>query len=254
MDDKKRSDGGFGSKPADRPGEQWGAAGREDVGGGRFAPGEVRDSRDLTEGERGQLLSGYTSHGEDEGIDQGIQAGSFGTGPGLETGGMSSVGAMNASSKDVDRPGAASTTGVGYGQESYRAGTQAGEFSGSGMSMGAAGSSGSASAAKEKVKEVGAKVMDKAKGQVDARKGEVAEQLEGLTSNLHEKLSGKADEYISQVSMAAETYASKAAQLLREKNADDLLVMAKDEFRQRPLALAAGAFALGFLGARLLRS
>jgi hypothetical protein len=250
-----------------KPREQWSAAEQEDVGGGMSAPGTVREARDMTEDERSQLLSGYTT----ESIEDSIAA---------APSGMSTAGVL---------VGGESTTGVGYsagsssggfssqdrfgGTASYGAsatgsiGSQSpisGSSAQSSFGVGGAGSDLESgvdqikSTAKAKVKDVAQQATrqaaDRAKAQVDSRKGQLADQLEGAASQLQEKLAGKAEEVVSQVGSVADMYASKAAALLREKSSDELLSMANDQFRARPLAIAAGFFALGFLGARLLRS
>lgn len=227
MDDKKKLEGGFGTS-TDRPREQWGAAEREDIGGARYAAGQVRGARDISDDERGQLLTGYTTGSEDERIE----AASF--------------------DRDQGSPGfnvqGAGTTGM-----SMSGNLELGIDSNAG-----AGSQGKVAHAKETVKakagEAKAKVAQTAKAKVEERKGEVADRLEGLSAQLHDTLTGKADELVGQFAAVADGYVTRATQVLREKNSDELLLMARDEFKARPLAIAAGFFALGFFGARLLRS
>ncbi|MDQ3265647.1 MAG: hypothetical protein M3Y59_18645 [Myxococcota bacterium] len=218
MDDKKN---------IDRPREQWGAAESEEKGSGLQASGEVRGARDLSDWERGELLQGYTAVGDEERSEE----------------------------WDVREPGA--------DWSASEAERRAGEFGGGGVNFGTAASPlgespGTVASAKEKVREKAseakAKVAQSARAQVDQRKGEVADRLEGLPGQLQEKVAGKAEEFIGQFASMADEYVNKATHLLREKDSDELLRMAKQEFRSRPLAVAAGFFALGFVGARLLRS
>ncbi len=230
MDDKKN---------IDRPREQWGASESEEKGSGLQASGEVRGARDLTDWERGQLLHGYSATGDEE-----------------RSAGYSAIGDEERSAGwDVREPGADTAA--------FEAERRAGEFSGGGVNFGTAASPlgdspGKVASAKEKVREKAseakAKVAQSARSQVDQRKGAVADRLEGLPGQLQEKVAGKADEFIGQFASMADEYVNKATHLLREKDSDELLRMAKQEFRSRPLAVAAGFFALGFVGARLLRS
>lgn len=214
-------------KNIDRPREQWGAAESEDKGSGLQASGEVRSARDLSDWERGQLLHGYAATGDEE----------------------------RAEAWDVREPGAEWSASASE--------RRAGEFSGGGVNFGTAASPlgdspGKMASAKgmvrEKASEAKAKVAQSARAQVNQRKGEVADRLEGLPGQLQEKVAGKADEFIGQFASMADEYVTKATHLLREKDSDELLRMAKQEFRSRPLAVAAGFFALGFVGARLLRT
>lgn len=103
---------------------------------------------------------------------------------------------------------------------------------------------------REKASTTGSKLGQSAKSQVDQRKDQVADRLESLQGQLHEKAGTLAEQFTTK----ADTYLTKASHMLREKNSDELLQVAKDEFRARPLAVAGGLFALGFIGARILRS
>lgn len=254
MDEKKKTEAGFGTS-VDRPREVWGAADR-DGSSGRYVAGEVRDARDLTDSDRGQILAGYTTSGEDEGLDARREA----TGAGGAMGADVSYGMAGSSSER--RAGEFSTVGS---SSPLGGTTEAGSFGVGGRGDVSVGLSdeGSAGAgrlagAKEKVKErageAKARVAQTAKAQVNEKKDVVAERLEGVAGQAQEKLNEKATELVSQFASLADSYVSRATQVLREKDADQLMLMAKDEFRSRPLVVAAGAFALGFLGARLLRS
>lgn len=246
MDEKKKTEGGFGTS-TDRPREVWGAADR-DGSSGRFVAGEVRDSRDLTDSERGQLLAGYTTSGEDEGLEARREAmgadrsyGMSASGSERRAGEFSTVG----SSSPLGGTTEAGSFGVG----------SAGDVS---VDMGSGADQGRLAGAKEKVKErageAKAKVAQSARAQVNQKKDVVAEKLEGASGQLQDKLNEKASELVGQFASLADSYVSRATQVLREKDADQLMALARDEFRSRPLVVAAGAFALGFLGARLLRS
>lgn len=254
MDEKKKMEGGFGTS-TDRPREVWGAADR-DGSSGRFAAGEVRDSRDLTDSERGQLLSGYTTGGEEDAPGAASNTGrggamgadvSYGMSSGSSerrAGEFSTVG----TSSPLGGTSEAGSFGVGSaGDVSFAAGTQ------DTGSMDHGRMAGAKEKVKEKAGEAKAKVAQSARAQVNQRKDVVADRLEGASGQLQEKLNDKATELVSQVASMADTYVSRATQLLREKDADQLMSMARDEFRTRPLAVAAGCFALGFLGARLLK-
>lgn len=231
----------------------WGAADRQT--GPTLEAGSVRETRDLTDSERGQILSGYRTVDEEEGLDARREA-------------QSVSGSFVASSSERPAgefsgiPGTASPLGGSSEAGSFGIGSS-GDTSFRGTGLGAEPLSPEAPlTAKEKVKEkvheqvqvAKDKAIGAAREQVNSRKDQVAEQLEGASGMLQERFNEQATRFVSQFASVADSYVSRASALLREKNADELMVLAQREFKSRPLAVAAGAFALGFLGARLLRS
>lgn len=255
MDDKK------GNSAGSNTGRGYSAG--EDKKERRYGPGETQGGRDLTEKERGQLLSGYTAGSEDETLS-GLSAGADTTGASWgatgsgNSGGMSTLGAESpvggmAASANSGRTGFSGSAGI---SASASAGTTGYGLGGAGELD--TGESTRMDAAKDKVRQVASQGADRAAGvakeKVDANKDAVADKLDDLSSRLHEQLSGKAEEYVQVVTSAADKYVSRASQLLRDKNSDELIALARDQVRERPLIAAAGFFALGFFGARLLRS
>ena len=103
---------------------------------------------------------------------------------------------------------------------------------------------------KEKAAEVGEQAKRKVMENLDGRKASVVSGLEELASSL-EKLS---DGPQAKLAQQAAQYVRRAEEMLNQRSASELLDMAVRELRQRPGALIAGAFALGFVGSRLLKS
>lgn len=106
---------------------------------------------------------------------------------------------------------------------------------------------------KERAAQVGGMAKEKVVGKLDAQKQQLCEQLEKLADGI-EGMSGELEGPSSQFATKAASYVRKAEGVLKEKSTDELVSMAVTEVRDRPAAFIAGAFALGFLGARLIKS
>jgi hypothetical protein len=272
MDEKKKTD---------RPRDQWGKSEREEETGsawkaspglstpGTDAPGRVPPPFDyraeeeehlgaVTPAEAAPLTASIGERTEGEFT---LEGASVGGGPAVPPGGavsgayreMGPEGSPREANMN-EKPGIGSEEGSGAiaGAKEKLAGAKEKliEAKDTGMDRLA----GAKDTVREKASGMSSKVAQSARGQVDQHKGQVADRLEGLHGPLHEKVHGKAEEFVNEFTTRADDYLSKATHLLREKNSDELMQLARDEFRARPLAITGGFFALGFIGARLLRS
>ena len=93
------------------------------------------------------------------------------------------------------------------------------------------------------------KVMEKA----DAQKSNLSSSLDRLAQSL-EDLGGPDGGPERQVGAMAAKYVRRAKDLIDGRSTDELMNMAVSELKERPAAIVAGMFAVGFFGARLLRS
>src|SRR5690606_32160233 len=105
-----------------------------------------------------------------------------------------------------------------------------------------------------KLSEVGHKASGKAKSQFNQRKDGLAERLEGMRGQFSERAREPTQEWVERLGHRADDMIDRAARTLREKDADELLHLARSELRQRPMLYAGGMLAIGFLAARMLRS
>jgi hypothetical protein len=103
---------------------------------------------------------------------------------------------------------------------------------------------------KEKVAEVGETAKRRVMENLDGRKASIVSGLEELAGNL-EKLG---DGPQAKLAQQAAQYVRRAEEMLNQRSASDMIDMAVQELKRRPGALIAGAFALGFVGSRLLKS
>lgn len=109
----------------------------------------------------------------------------------------------------------------------------------------------------EKARQYGKMFRDQAIRRTDQRKGSIAATIERFAGAVEEAGSGMERKGLSDqrqyVDRAAEGLRGFSRQL-RENSTEDLLNRAGDEFRARPGVMLAGCFAIGFLGARLIKS
>jgi len=91
----------------------------------------------------------------------------------------------------------------------------------------------------------------------DRRKGYLASEIENfagtldnVAGNLDERGLGSQSRYASSAASAVRS----VSRTLREKSSEDLAYAARRQFEARPGVFLAGLFALGFLGARFLKS
>lgn len=85
---------------------------------------------------------------------------------------------------------------------------------------------------------------------MDRRKDQVCEGLDQLSDTLR----SSGDGVSHRLSESAAGYAKKASSYLRGHSSEELFDSTVSEIKERPGLLLAGCFALGFFGARLLRS
>lgn len=106
---------------------------------------------------------------------------------------------------------------------------------------------------KEKASDLGGKAKQAAFSKVDARKGEFTERLDKIAQSIEELGNGMNGPEARIASSVAE-YVRKAKGAIDGRSTDELASMAVSQLRERPAVVIAGAFALGFLGSRLLKS
>lgn len=97
----------------------------------------------------------------------------------------------------------------------------------------------------------------RAKSQINARKEQAAGQLDGVVSalrrtgeQLREQDQGSIGQYADRAADGAEQFSG----FLRDRDADQLIGEVEDFARQRPVVFLGGAFVVGLLGARFLKS
>lgn len=119
------------------------------------------------------------------------------------------------------------------------------------------GRSGTAGAISSQASQIGDAAKQKLTEQADARKSMVTSQLSEVASALEETAKSLEEKGVT----GAHQVASVAAQSLRQfsdsiegKSVDELLRDAGTKFRQSPGPMLLGCLALGFIGARLVRS
>lgn len=102
------------------------------------------------------------------------------------------------------------------------------------------------------------KAREKMSGAGDVARRKVLENLDGRKASLSSNLEHWAEQIenmeAGSLGSQAAHYVRRAQGLLNEKSSDELLSMALKEIRGRPGVVIAGAFVLGFLGARVLRT
>jgi hypothetical protein len=84
---------------------------------------------------------------------------------------------------------------------------------------------------------------------MDERKGSICQGLDHFASSL-ENMGGPQ----RQLSSTAADYVRRARSMLTNHSSEELVNIGFEQLRARPAAVIAGAFALGFLGARMLRT
>jgi ElaB/YqjD/DUF883 family membrane-anchored ribosome-binding protein len=113
-----------------------------------------------------------------------------------------------------------------------------------------------AQSAKDQASAAVAPIRENARSVVEEQKERGASRIDGLAQAIH----GAANELDAEVPQAA-TYVHAAAEqlerasgLLRDNSVEDLVRKATDLAEERPVVFVAGAMAIGFVLARLLRS
>lgn len=106
---------------------------------------------------------------------------------------------------------------------------------------------------KEQAAKVGGVARKKVMSKVDARKSEFSSNLDRIADSIEsagDGLEGGQAEIATRVA----GYVRKAKEVLDGHSSDEILDRAVTEVRNRPGAMIAGAFALGFLATRLAKS
>jgi hypothetical protein len=106
---------------------------------------------------------------------------------------------------------------------------------------------------RQKAAEYGGVARRKLMERADQKKSELSGRLDKLADNL-EDLGGEDGGPERQVAASAAKYLRQAKDLLDKRSSDELMNLAVSELKNRPSAVVAGLFAVGFLGARFLRS
>ena len=111
--------------------------------------------------------------------------------------------------------------------------------------------------AQEQAQAVAEQAQGRVREQVDQRSTQLGEQIHQHASDLRsvsEALRGQGQDRPAQAADRLVGYAEQAGGYLQDKDADSLLSDAEQFARQRPAAVAAGALAVGFVAARLLKA
>jgi hypothetical protein len=93
--------------------------------------------------------------------------------------------------------------------------------------------------------------------EVDSRKGMIASQLNDIASALEETartLESNGIKGVHKIATMASERVRSFSQSIEGRSVDELVGMAKQQFRASPLPIIAACAAVGFFGARLLRS
>jgi hypothetical protein len=114
-----------------------------------------------------------------------------------------------------------------------------------------------ASEGKEKARRLGAMAKERAVKKAESRKSHLASELDNFAGTLEEvsrTLESRGDETQKKLVDRGAKLVRQASRQLRERSTEEILDAAERELKRRPGIAMAGAFALGFLGLRMLRS
>lgn len=109
---------------------------------------------------------------------------------------------------------------------------------------------------KESARRIGSAVRSRAIRQADSRKALLASELEnfaGTVDDVGRQLADRGRDSQQRYATQAADLMRKASRGLRQQSSEELWARAEDEMRARPGVMLGAFFALGFLGARLLR-
>jgi hypothetical protein len=110
---------------------------------------------------------------------------------------------------------------------------------------------------KEKLGETAERVQQSAKSQLSDRKDQVADSMDNVASalrNTGEQLRGEDTSFVGDYVNKAADKVSSLSQHLRDNDLDGLLRETEDFARRQPALFLGGAFALGVITARFLKS
>lgn len=102
---------------------------------------------------------------------------------------------------------------------------------------------------------IGSAAKERAMAQVDGKKSELAGGLEKIADAI-DSLAGENSQlpsFAHRGISAASGWVRQCSTLVRDRSSEELLQMATQRAKSRPLALAAGAFVVGFLGSRVVK-
>lgn len=114
-----------------------------------------------------------------------------------------------------------------------------------------------ASGGREQAKKYGGMARERAMKQADHRKSHFASELDNFAGTLEEvsrTLDERGNDSQKELVDRGARYVRKASKQLRSRSSDEIFDMAQEQLRANPAIAIGGAFALGFLGVRLLRS
>ena len=104
---------------------------------------------------------------------------------------------------------------------------------------------------------LGSAAKERVTREVDSRKGMIATQLNDIATALEETASQLEERGVKgaqRIAGMASENVRKVSQAIEGRSVDELVGMAKQQFRSSPVPVLLGCVALGFFGARLLRS
>jgi len=110
---------------------------------------------------------------------------------------------------------------------------------------------------KSQASRLGSAAKERVTREVDSRKGMVATQLNDIASALEEaanQLEQRGIKGAHRIAGMATQNVRKISEAIEGRSVDELVGMAKQQFRTSPVPVLLGAVALGFFGSRLLRS
>ena len=131
-------------------------------------------------------------------------------------------------------------------------GIQSSGYTGTGQPIGSAQETGLTAQGKEQVKRVTGVTRDRVYHQIDDRKGDLIEKLQGFVSTL-EDASRNADGFSQNLLTGAVGYVRRFSDRIEHGSTEELVRDAKQFIRERPAPVFAGCIALGFLAARILK-
>lgn len=114
-----------------------------------------------------------------------------------------------------------------------------------------------ASGGRERAKHFGELAKERLVKQADSRKQMAASQLDEFAATLEEvsrTLEERGNDTQKEWVERGARLVRKASREMRRRSSEELLDVAQKQLRRNPTIAVAGAFALGFLGIRLLRS
>jgi len=110
---------------------------------------------------------------------------------------------------------------------------------------------------REQARRLGGMARERLVKKAESRKTHLAAELDNFAGTLEEvsrTLENRGDEAQKKIVDRGARLVRKASRQLRDRSTEELFDVAQQQLKRRPELAMAGAFALGFLGLRLLRS